>query len=74
MTTIINTPSGTTDSGSSGGFAVAIIILLIVLAGGAFVWFQYRGNGSVRPTNINVTLPATPAPVVPAIIPTPVKQ
>ena len=70
MTTVINTPGNTEDSGSN---LVAVLILVIVIIAAVVLFFIYglpmiqnkQNPGST--TNINVTTPTVPTtPVTPA--------
>lgn len=71
MTTVINTPGNTEDSGSN---LIAVLLLVIVIIAAAVLFFVYglpmiqnsqNPNGST--TNINVTTPTTPiTPTTPA--------
>lgn len=48
-----------TDTGDTGGWAVAVIILLAVVVIGGLYFYYHRGAAPAAPagTNINVTLP-----------------
>lgn len=68
MTTVINTPGNTEDSGSN---LVAVLILVIVIIAAAVLFFVYglpmiqNNQNPDSTTNINVTNPPTP-PITPA--------
>lgn len=56
MTTVINTPSNDSGSGSAG-WAVAVIILLLVIVVGYFGVQQFGGSTAAPSADINVNLP-----------------
>ena len=70
MATIVNNPPPervvAVDGGDSGaGWAVAVVLLLAVVGIGAYAWTRYNPGSAAAPsggTNINVQLPAVPAP------------
>ena len=63
MTTVINTPGNSDDSGSN---LIAVLILIVVIVGAGALFFMYglpmiQNSQKPSTTNINVTTPTIPA-------------
>lgn len=68
MATVINTTPATREE-SGAGWAVALVVLAALIIIGLFVWPGFVRNSAAPAggTNIDVTLPNTPAPAVPSV-------
>lgn len=68
MATVINTTPATHSEDAGAGWAVALVVLAALIIIGLFVWpgFVRQSAAPAGGTNIDVSLPAAPAPSTPA--------